>query len=122
MVDKAKGNLLGHAGLQYLENIEEVEIGYYLGRPAWGQGIATEAGTACLRYGFEILGFEQIVAVVRPQNQVSQKVLSKLGLQYVQEAHHYGFDVQYWRIQRKDFEPSEAFYRLHPGSRNKLCK
>jgi hypothetical protein len=57
----------------------------------------------------EMLDREQIVAVVLPENHASQKVLSKLGFQYVQDAFHYGFDVQYWRVQRPDFQPSDAF-------------
>jgi ribosomal-protein-alanine N-acetyltransferase len=92
VVEKESGSLLGHAGLQMLEHTGEVEVAYYLGRPAWGKGIATEVGAACIRYGFETLGLRQIVAVVRPENSASQKVLSKLGFQYVQNAHHYGFD------------------------------
>jgi RimJ/RimL family protein N-acetyltransferase len=48
-----------------------------------------------LRYGFQQLHLPQIVVVVRPENQASQRVLSKLGLQHVGNGHHYGFDVQY---------------------------
>ena len=47
-------------------------------REHWGRGIATEAGHATLRYGFEVLGLPHIVAVVRPENRASQRVLSKL--------------------------------------------
>ncbi len=112
VVEKETGNLIGHAGLQMLEHTGEVEVGYYLGRPAWGKGIATEAGAACIRYGFETLRLRQIVAVVRPKNSASQKVLSKLGFQYVQNPHHYGFDVQYWRIEHVHFQATDAFYHV----------
>jgi RimJ/RimL family protein N-acetyltransferase len=114
VVEKETGNLLGHAGLQMLENTDEVEPGYYFGRPAWGKGIAPEAGSACLRYGFETLALTEIVAVVRPENNASQRVLTKLGLHYVRDAHHYGFDVQYWQIARADFQPRDAFYDVLP--------
>lgn len=110
--EKASGEMLGHAGLQHLEDTEEVEIGYYFGRPAWGRGIATEAGAASLRYAFETLGLDQVLAVVRPENQASQHVLSKLGLRHVRDEPHYGFDVQVWQIKRETFQPPEAFYRL----------
>ena len=112
--EKVTGHLLGHAGLQHLEDSENVEVGYYFGQPAWGKGIATEAGAASIRYGFETLGLEKILAVVRPENQASHRVLSKLGLQHVRNEPHYGFDVQVWQIERNAFQPSEASYRLLP--------
>ena len=111
--EKASGSLLGHAGLQMLEATEDIELGYYFGRPAWGRGIATEAGAACVRYGFETLGLEQILAVVRPENQGSQRVLSKLGFQHARDAYHYGFDVQVWRIGRTEFQLFGATYLKH---------
>lgn len=112
VVQKDSGALLVHAGLQLLENTGEVELGYYLGRPAWGQGVATEAGAACVRFGFETLELRQIVAVVRPANGASQKVLSNLGFRYERDAHHYEFDVQLWRLERTRFQPSEVVYRV----------
>ena len=97
-IERATGRLLGHGGLQHLEGGLDVELGYYLGQPAWGRGLATELGRAALHYGFEDLLLKEIVAVVHPDNQVSQRVLTKLGLRYSYEAFHYGADVQVWRI------------------------
>ena len=62
---RGTGAVIGHAGLQRLHGTDDVELGYYLGRPAWGQGYATEAGRACLAYGFKRCGLRRIVAVVR---------------------------------------------------------
>ena len=109
--EKATGSLLGHAGLQMLEDTDQVELGYYFGRPAWGRGVATEAGTACLRYGFESLNLDHVMAVVRPENLASQNVLSKLGFRHSHVAHHYDFDVQVWRLDRNDFKPNDTYYR-----------
>jgi ribosomal-protein-alanine N-acetyltransferase len=95
VIEKATQQLIGHGGLQHFEQAPEVEVGYYLGQLAWGRGFATELGRAVLRYGFQQLHLPQIVVVVRPENQASQRVLSKLGLQHVGNGHHYGFDVQY---------------------------
>ncbi|GAA3934450.1 hypothetical protein Aau02nite_25050 [Amorphoplanes auranticolor] len=52
----ATGQIIGHCGLQRLEGGDEVEVGYYLGRTAWGQGYATEAARAGLAYGFDRCG------------------------------------------------------------------
>ena len=97
VVDKASGELLGHAGLQPLEDTGEVELAYYLGRSAWGRGIATEVGRAAVRFAFEQLQLDHVLAVVRPENTASQRVLAKLGFEHDHDAHHYRADVQVWR-------------------------
>ena len=83
VVEKANGELAGWCGLARLDGTEEVEVGYGLGRRAWGRGLATEAARASLRYGFERLGLRRIVAVVYPANHASRHVVEKLGLRYV---------------------------------------
>lgn len=118
VIEKATQQLVGHGGLQRLEETSDVELGYYLGRSAWGRGFATELSRAVLRYGFEQLHLRQIVAVVRPENEASQRVLSKVGLQHVWDAHYYGFDVEYWRILSVDFQPQNDDYHVHRNARH----
>lgn len=65
--------LLGMCGF-----VERAELGYILAWAAWGRGIATEAARACLRYGFETLGWERIGAGALRSNQGSLRVLEKL--------------------------------------------
>ena len=57
------GPLIGWAGLQYLPETDETEVGYLLGSAHWGRGLATEAARASVRYGFEKLGLRQIVGI-----------------------------------------------------------
>ncbi len=63
-----------------------MELGYRYVRRHWGNGYATEAGRAMLRRGFEELGLPQIVAIVRPENTASDRVLNKLCMQYCKSA------------------------------------
>src|SRR5918997_6672352 len=42
VTDRETGKVLGYAGLQHLENGPDVEVGYYLGRGAWGRGLGSE--------------------------------------------------------------------------------
>ncbi len=58
--EKSSGKLIGHAGLEYIPNAQDVEIAYTLARAAWGQGYATEAARASLKYGFESLNLDAI--------------------------------------------------------------
>jgi len=90
---KATNEVIGHAGLQRLEDGDDVEVGYYLGRSAWGHGYATEAAAAAVAYGFDRCRLDHVVAVVRPENTASQKVLRKIGLEHVRDGHFYGVDA-----------------------------
>lgn len=55
----------------------ETELGYWIARPFWGQGYATEAGRAVLTIA-RMLGHDRIVASHFLDNPASGKVLEKL--------------------------------------------
>jgi len=70
-------------GLHVLNNIHGetlIQVGFILAKPAWGQGIASEIGTALVRYGFVDLGLPRIVGITDPANLASQHALMKIGL------------------------------------------
>jgi RimJ/RimL family protein N-acetyltransferase len=56
------------------------EVGYRLAKQAWGQGYATEAATAAVRFGFEEAGLSEIVSMTAVHNVRSQAVMTKLGM------------------------------------------
>lgn len=56
------------------------EVGYMLVRRHWGQGLATEAARACLRFGFCVLGLPEIFACIRQGNTASLAVARRLGM------------------------------------------
>ncbi|MBI3715791.1 MAG: GNAT family N-acetyltransferase [Betaproteobacteria bacterium] len=89
--------------LTYIPRTVEVEIGYRLPREAWGKGYATEGATALLRYGFESVGLDRIVAVTYPQNRASRHVLKKIGLVDRGMSRYYGKDVTYYVAERARF-------------------
>ncbi len=101
--ERSSGGVIGHAGLQPLAGTQDVELGYYLGRPAWGQGYATEAARACLRFGFDVCGLPRIVAVVRHENAASRRVLEKLGFRWVRDGRFYDQDAALMAIERSEF-------------------
>ena len=56
------------------------EIGGWMAKPYWGQGIITEAGRAVLDFGFrDDVGMYRVFAYVFPNNAGSLRVLQKLG-------------------------------------------
>ena len=99
----ATGELIGWNGLQYLPETEEVEIGYLLARPFWGQGLATEGARVGLQFGFEDLALAQIIAIVHPGNRASQRVIEKLGMAFVDPNHYFGIDVYRYTLERSTF-------------------
>lgn len=55
-------------------------VGYCFGKSAWGQGYATEAATAVIKFGFEQLGLHKIFATCDVENIGSARVLEKSGM------------------------------------------
>lgn len=115
VTDKRDGRLLGDC---YLEPEDEsgsgeVEIGYDIGREYWGQGLATEASRAVLRFAFENTSVERIVGVAMPDNIGSWRVLEHLGFIFERKAHLYDLDVLVYALERNQFSAGDHFYHVH---------
>lgn len=80
------GEAAGGIGLELKTDVYRcsAEIGYWLGEPFWGRGIATEAVGAMTEWGFENLDLTRIYASVFSHNPASMRVLEKAG--FVHEA------------------------------------
>jgi ribosomal-protein-alanine N-acetyltransferase len=105
VTDRDAGTYLGWSGLQYLPETDETEVAFLLGQESWGRGLATEAGRAGLRFGFETHGLASIVAIVHPENRASRRVIEKLGMIFVDEKPYFGMDCCRYRIERDAFTP-----------------
>jgi RimJ/RimL family protein N-acetyltransferase len=92
-VHKQSGEVIGFAGLKYLDDLGEVDIGYRLLPAHWGRGLATEACRAILDFGFTDLRLERIIGLVDPANAASVRVLAKLGLTFVGTLEYQGQSV-----------------------------
>lgn len=57
------------------------EIGYWLGEPYWGKGIASEAVKLIVEYAFNELDIKRLFTSVFDYNPASMKVLEKAGFQ-----------------------------------------
>ena len=79
VVDKSTERVIGFCGLKYLDDLNEVDIGYRLLPEYWGRGLATESGLAVMSHGHEELGLQNIIGLVLPENLASHRVLEKLG-------------------------------------------
>lgn len=79
------GALVGAVGLRLSLHGRSAELGYWIGRPYWGQGFATEAAAAILRHGFVALGLRRVTATTLGHNKASARVLEKIGLRFERE-------------------------------------
>jgi RimJ/RimL family protein N-acetyltransferase len=112
VIHKADHRLIGQCGLQCLPGTTEVEVFYALAKAYWGQGVAPEAAHAALRYGFETLNFDRIVAVFVPDNHASERVMIKIGMTYQGIKHAYETDLPFYSISHAEFQPGDAPYTL----------
>jgi RimJ/RimL family protein N-acetyltransferase len=58
------------------------ELGYWLGVPYWGRGLATEAARALIDHAFGDLEHETLISGARVNNPASRRVLEKCGFQW----------------------------------------
>jgi RimJ/RimL family protein N-acetyltransferase len=90
--------LYPHLGVDGKPIPGEAVLAFYIASSYWGQGFATEAGKAFVRFGFTELALKRIVATVQKGNDASVRVLQKLGfsLDYTEEGQRtfYHFALQ----------------------------
>ncbi|ADU72599.1 GNAT family N-acetyltransferase [Pantoea sp. At-9b] len=60
-------------------------LGYRFEPDAWGKGYATELSRRAIRFGFEEVGLDEIIGVVRANHIASRRVLEKSGLKFLKK-------------------------------------
>lgn len=79
-------NFIGFIGLAHIHFTAPftpaVEVGWRLAYDYWNQGYATEGALSAIKYGFEQLKLDEIVAITVPKNQRSRRVMEKIGMSY----------------------------------------
>jgi ribosomal-protein-alanine N-acetyltransferase len=104
VVTQTDGQVVGWDGLEYLPELDEVEVAYLLGQRVRGHGFATRAARAAVRFGFEQAGLKEIIGLVHPQNAPSIRVLEKCGLAFNDRLVLWGLEMCRYRIALLDFK------------------
>ena len=73
---------IGGIGLRLDQENKSGELGYWIGKPYWNCGYATEAAQAAVAYGFEVLKLNRIHAKHFKRNPASGRVMEKIGMRY----------------------------------------
>jgi RimJ/RimL family protein N-acetyltransferase len=72
--------VIGRVGFFAFGPLARPELAFLLSEASWGQGFATEAASAALRYAFPRRDWSEAIALVRPGNLAAMRVLTKLGI------------------------------------------
>jgi RimJ/RimL family protein N-acetyltransferase len=100
--EKGSGEFVGYGGLRSLLGTPEVV--YHLAKRYWGKGFATEMARAFLRFGFTEKGFDRIVAIAKPENAASIRVMEKVGMHFEMQTSYYDIEVVLYEINRDEFK------------------
>jgi ribosomal-protein-alanine N-acetyltransferase len=96
-------SLIGFCGVGFWCDGLDPEIGWWLARPYWGKGLATEAATVALRDVFERVKLDRVISVARPANLASTRIMEKLGLQFETEFESEGIHLMRYAIDRGQY-------------------
>jgi RimJ/RimL family protein N-acetyltransferase len=82
---RGTGEFLGRIAIKHWPQFDETELGWTLRRPAWGNGYATEAGSACRDWAFANLDVSYLTAMIVRENARSIAVAERLGFHPLRE-------------------------------------
>jgi RimJ/RimL family protein N-acetyltransferase len=85
VVELEDEGVVGAVGFHKPDSHQPVELGYWIGRPYWGRGVATAAATAALRWARTDWGRKAVFAGHYTDNDASAQVLIKSGFLYTGE-------------------------------------
>jgi len=112
---EAEGTFVGWLGLNRVLDDPDLqgstEVGWFVDRRLWGQGLATEGARAAVTYGFATLGLDRIIARYRTDNLASGRVMEKIGMKYWQEVPNTevpGTTVTLYEISGSEWTGSES--------------
>jgi RimJ/RimL family protein N-acetyltransferase len=111
---KENDALIGAIGLTITQEHERAEMGYWIGKPYWGNGYCTEAARESLKFAFEQVKLARIQATHFIHNPASGRVMEKIGMtregclrQYVKKWGD-SIDIKMYAILRTEYETQQA--------------
>ncbi|HTB10867.1 MAG TPA: GNAT family N-acetyltransferase [Bryobacteraceae bacterium] len=98
LLEASTGDLIGFCGPGQWRDAPAPEIGWWLARSHWGQGLATEAARAALQDAFDRVGLERLISIARPENTASIAIMRKLGMKFDAEFESDGVNLVCYEI------------------------
>ena len=102
---KDSSRMIGFTGYRNFYDPPELQLLYGFLPEYCGKGYATSLAKLMIKYGFEELDFEEIIACTDVPNVASKKVMQKTGMKFEKQIEIDGLDTIYYKIVREDFKP-----------------
>ncbi len=107
-VRRVKTNeLVGTVGFREFFEPPELQLLYALHPHQWGQGFATEAAEAVIRYGIDRLGMARVLACADAPNTASLAVMRRIGLRFLKRVARGGKESIYYGVEAADWRYGE---------------
>ncbi len=111
-IEKTTGEFMGWSGLKLNTGEKEelngtrdfIDIGYRLIPRFWGKGYASESAFACLDFGFTKMNYPVIYGAADIENIGSNKILQKIGLNYINEFNYDIVKVNWYQLNKSEYE------------------
>jgi ribosomal-protein-alanine N-acetyltransferase len=111
VIEKKSGNFIGWSGFKLNQGKKEtlngfdnfIDIGYRLIPTYWKKGYGLESAIACLNFGFKTLNYDIIYGAADTENAGSNKILQKIGLQFVNEFEYDNVKVNWYQLKKENY-------------------
>jgi [ribosomal protein S5]-alanine N-acetyltransferase len=102
---KESNELIGYCGIAVdrIDDRDEKELGYRLDSRFWGKGLATEAASLALQYGFQQFNLPYVLGIVERENVASARVLQKIGMRYERTTVFHEVEMNVYRIDAAEY-------------------
>lgn len=110
-VEKTSGDFIGWSGLKFNTGEKEelngfqdfIDIGYRFIPKYWRKGYGYESAVACLNFGFKKMNYDTIYGAAISENIGSNKILEKIGLQFINEFTFEGEKAKWYELKKEDY-------------------
>ncbi|WP_343328413.1 GNAT family N-acetyltransferase [Polaribacter staleyi] len=111
VIEKKSGNFIGWSGLKLNKGKKEslngyqdfIDIGYRFIPKYWKKGYGLESAITCLDYGFKTMSYNIIYGAAETRNIGSNKILQKIGLQFVNEFKEGNKQVNWYELKKINY-------------------
>ena len=111
VIEKSSGSFIGWSGLKLNKGTKEslngfqdfIDIGYRFIPKYWRKGYGLETAIACLEYGFKTMNLDIIYGAAEIENIGSNKILQKIGLQFVNEFKEGNELVNWYELKKENY-------------------
>ncbi|MBU1020729.1 MAG: GNAT family N-acetyltransferase [Firmicutes bacterium] len=97
VTSKNQDEVIGYVGLAYVKEFEQNEIMYAFHPNVWGKGYATEAASK-MKEMAQSLHIEKLIGLTDINNIASERVLLKIGYQFVKYLEIWGLQMKYFEL------------------------